>query len=270
MFEAVLHEQMRKTKQAYDGVNFKEAVCNGVFELMAAKDTYKDICGRKGMNYDLVMKYIRFQIIAMTPITPHVMEYLWQKVLRRESSVCDALWPVIHSQTDQEISQIQQWKFVQTVARDMRLKYKSQLAAIEKKKAKGIKTEEPVHVNLYVSDSLPTWQQTAIDVIKSNLGPNGEWPEMKVISTALSPKQKPELKRFGKKMMPFVAMLKANYRILKKSDFQKISQIFFVDFFFNFCMKLKENPRSNPLVLSFKKTFSESTKNTFDRLNLKA
>ena len=79
-------------------------------------------------------------------------------------------------------------------ARDMRLKYKSQLSAIEKRRAKGTKVDEPVHVNLYVSDTLPNWQQTAIDVIKSNLGPNGEWPEMKVISTALSPKQKPELK----------------------------------------------------------------------------
>ena len=102
-------------------------------------------------------------------------------------------------------------------ARDMRLKYKSQLSAIEKRRAKGTKVDEPVHVNLYVSDTLPNWQQTAIDVIKSNLGPNGEWPEMKVISTALSPKQKPELKKFGKKMMPFVAMLKDNYLLEGKS-----------------------------------------------------
>jgi leucyl-tRNA synthetase len=217
MFEAVLHDAMRKTKSAYDSVNFKEAVCCGVFELMAAKDTYKDICGRKGMNYDLIMKYIRLQILVLTPITPHSCEYLWQKVLNRDSSVCNALWPVIHAQNEEELSQIGQWKFVQSTARDMRLKYKSQLAANEKRRAKGTKVDEPVHVNLYVSDTLPNWQQTAIDVIKSNLGPNGEWPEMKVISTALSPKQKPELKKFGKKMMPFVAMLKDNYHLEGKS-----------------------------------------------------
>jgi len=211
MFEAVLHHAMRTTEANFEAVNFKEAVKSGVFELMAAKDTYVAICGERGMNYDLLMKYIRFQTIVLTPITPHLCEHIWQKVLGRDSSICTTLWPVVHPQNDAERSLIDGWNFFQHAARDMRLKYKSQLQAIEKKRAKGKVEAEPCHVNLYVAETLPMWQSTAIEVIKTNLGPNGEWPEMKVISSALSPKQRPELKKFAKKMMPFVAMLKDGY-----------------------------------------------------------
>merc|ERR1711981_1082707 len=86
---------------------------------------------------------------------------------------------------------------------------------LEKKRAKKQVVEDPNHVDVYVSDQLPMWQQTLVDIIKSNIK-DSKWPDMKVIAQESSPKKRPELTKYKKKMMPFVALLREQQSLIKE------------------------------------------------------
>ena len=223
VFEAVLHEQMRKTKYHYENRNFKEAVKEGVFSLISARDAYREICGQNGANKDLMMKYIKFQTIALTPVTPHICEYVWQKLLKEEESVTSQLWPVIHEQTENERNNIHALDFLQGTARDIRLKLRSNIQLQIKKgqKAKppipADKVEMPNAVNLYISETVPKWQEISLNICKklikkdTTTGQN-VWPDMKEISKEVKNNAK-ELSKYMKKVMPFVAMVKDQFML---------------------------------------------------------
>merc|ERR1711881_308243 len=182
--------------------------------MLAMKDLYRELCGKTGMNFDLMKKYIRFQTIALTPITPHVAEHVWRQILGNQTSVMNCLWPVIHEQNEEELVKISSRKFILDCARDLRLKYKSHMNGLEKKRAKKLEVTDPNHVDVYVSDNLPFWQKILVDTIKSNIVDN-KWPDMKVIAAETSPKKRPELTKYKKKMMPFVAFLREQQEKIK-------------------------------------------------------
>ena len=213
MFEAVLNDQMRKSKAQYEATNYKEAIKEGLFDLQNARDMYREICGQNGMNNDLVMKYIRYQTIALSPICPHVCEYLWREVLNENTSVTSTLWPEVAEISQAELSLIDSFKFLQDVGRDIRLKLKSHFSMIEKKKAKGTVMEAPNSLKLYVSNTLPEWQQICVTEIKDliNSSESKAFPDMKAVAQNCSAKKHPNLKKFAKKIMPYNAMLKDRF-----------------------------------------------------------
>merc|ERR1719232_203873 len=165
------------------------------------------------MNNDLVMKYIRYQTIALSPICPHVCEYLWREVLNENGSVTSTSWPEIAVINQAELSLIDSFKFLQEVGRDIRLKLKSHLSMIEKKKAKGTVVDAPNSIKLYVSNTLPEWQQICVTEIKNliNSSDSGAFPDMKAVAQSCSAKKHPNLKKFAKKIMPYNAMLKDRF-----------------------------------------------------------
>merc|ERR1712176_1010477 len=213
VFEAVLHQQMRSCKKHYEEKNFKMALREGVFSLISARDQYKEICGKDGVNYDLMMKYVRFQTIALAPLTPHCCEYIWREQLGNKESVTSHLWPVIHEQTEQERANIDALDFLQGTARDLRLKLRSHNQGIDKKRARGDKNVQdcPDSVNLYISDNVPQWQETILTICKNLImktEDKSSWPDMKAISKDLKGALD---KKYMKKAMPFVAAVRDNF-----------------------------------------------------------
>ncbi len=45
------------------------------------------------MNRDLIIRFIEIQAVLLAPITPHVSEYIWTKLLKKGGSVRVAHWP---------------------------------------------------------------------------------------------------------------------------------------------------------------------------------
>lgn len=69
--------KIRETDENYSRMLYKEALKTGFFEFQAARDKYLQLNALDGINWTLIMKYIELQIILLSPICPHVCEYIW-------------------------------------------------------------------------------------------------------------------------------------------------------------------------------------------------
>lgn len=66
----------------------------GFFELQTARDKYRELCGAAGMHVDLVFEYIRRQALLLSPLCPHVCEYIWS-LLNNKGSILHSQWPTV-------------------------------------------------------------------------------------------------------------------------------------------------------------------------------
>jgi len=81
------------TAAAYKGLEFKEALKAGWFELQNLRDWYRVACGQHGMKRDHVLRFIDVQARLMAPIAPHWAEHIWGNILKRNGLVVTAGWP---------------------------------------------------------------------------------------------------------------------------------------------------------------------------------
>lgn len=75
--------KIQQTGEFYEKLLFKEALRTGFFELQAARDRYRELCGNpelggECMHKDLVLHFIKVQTILLAPICPHVAEHVYQ------------------------------------------------------------------------------------------------------------------------------------------------------------------------------------------------
>lgn len=73
-----MNTKINQTDDNYNKMLFKEALKTGFFELQAARDKYRELCSEGGMHAELVTLYIEIQAKLMSPICPHVAEYVWE------------------------------------------------------------------------------------------------------------------------------------------------------------------------------------------------
>jgi len=74
--------KVQQTGEFYEKLLFKEALRTGFFELQAARDRYRELCGNpelggEYMHKDLVLYFIKIQTILLAPICPHVAEHVY-------------------------------------------------------------------------------------------------------------------------------------------------------------------------------------------------
>lgn len=72
-----MNMKILETDDNYNKMLFKEALKTGFFELQAARDKYRELCSYSGMHVKLAMEYISTQAKLISPICPHVAEYVW-------------------------------------------------------------------------------------------------------------------------------------------------------------------------------------------------
>ena len=192
----------------YNGMLFREALRTGFFEMQRSRDKYRELtANEQGMHAELVRQFIEWQALALAPICPHISEYIWSDLLGLKGSLLKAKWPQLGSVDDLVIKSSE---FLMEAASNFRDELKKRSLPPKAKKGPATKApEKTTHGTIYVAKTYPPWQCAVLSTLKSmyeSVGPNGPPPDNKDLSKKLG--AMPELKKWMKKVMPFVAMMK--------------------------------------------------------------
>ncbi|XP_011877441.1 PREDICTED: leucine--tRNA ligase, cytoplasmic isoform X2 [Vollenhovia emeryi] len=203
VFESEINLKTRETGENYSKMLYKEALRTGFYELQTARDKYLQLSPM--VNLNLMKKYIKIQVILLSPICPHVCEHIWSNLLKENGSILNAKWPAVG-----EINEIfiKSSEYLMGAAHTFRILLKNYMTP---KKSKGkndlADTERPRQGIIWVAKTYPPWQSIILTTMREMYSKNGnKLPDNKELSTAFAGKA--ELKKYMKRTMPFVQFVK--------------------------------------------------------------
>jgi len=210
VFESEINKSIVDTEQALESMSYKEALRTGFFELQLSRDKYREMClaTDSSMREDLIFTFIRVQLHLLSPVCPHLTDYIWRHLLPGtpgfeggSKSILTSTWPKA-GVVDELI--VKSSQHLMDTSHDFRIRMKKL-----QNPPKGKKDPPPksTHATIYVAKSFPPWQSCVLNKMRSLYEKSGgSFPDNKVILGEL--KGEPELAKVMKKVMPFVTKVK--------------------------------------------------------------
>jgi leucyl-tRNA synthetase len=200
IFENELHTLALEAVQQYQATQYKAALKAAFFDLIGARDAYRVVTQAAviGMHQSSIRTYVEYQSILLAPIAPHWADYVWQEVLKHDSTICLTPFPRIPKpRADLTATNI----YVKTTL--------SAIGSAEgnavKKRAKGRATAFDPRAEkklvVFVARSWPKWQDKLVDLVQQLF----DKTSLRVDQSALSKQIQPADK---KRAMPFVSIMK--------------------------------------------------------------
>ncbi|KAF2105575.1 hypothetical protein BDV96DRAFT_509206 [Lophiotrema nucula] len=190
---------VRETREHYDGMLFKNAIKTGFYDFTSARDSYREVtkAAGVGMHHDLVRQYVELQALLLTPIAPHWSEYIWLEILKKPSSIQNALYPEA-APVDTTLTATLQ--YIRATTSNITSAEGAQQRRMAKGKATKYDPNAAKKVTITYATSFPAWQDNYLELVRKS------FEELGVVDTkAITPKiEKKDLK----KAMPFIQGLK--------------------------------------------------------------
>ncbi|KAL1110265.1 hypothetical protein AAG570_008342 [Ranatra chinensis] len=205
VFSSEINLAIKEAESKFEKMMFKEALMIGFFNMQAARDKYREMTLSEGMHFLLIMRFIKVQALLICPICPHVAEYVYT-LIGENSSIVNASWPC---PGEIDMSLMTRSNYLMDTAHSFRLQLKTFTQASRKGKGKidkDVPVSKPSKATVWIARSLPPWQKLILDTMKKMHAEFGKLPDNKILASELS--NKPELKKYWKRVMPFVQTVK--------------------------------------------------------------
>lgn len=226
VFNAEIDRAISVCEEAYERTHFREAIKAAFFELSNARDRYRDVTslhGTTGMHLDTLKRFVRVQVLLLSPVASHVTEHIWREIIGEKESIMRASWPEMTETTVNE-ALISSSAYLHNVAHDLRATLTAELAASSKKKPATVEMSAesitPNAAELYVAVGYPKWQEEAIKIMNDKFDREaGNFGADDQLVAAMKPLT---ATRANKKLIPFVMELKK--KVLAVASDPSISQ----------------------------------------------
>ncbi|CAF5002627.1 unnamed protein product, partial [Rotaria sp. Silwood1] len=97
VFESEINRAIQLTEESYEKMLYKDVLKYGFFQLQIARDNYRELCSKsEQMNLHLIKRFIEIQAILLSPICPHICDYVYQ-FLHPGTTIMNAKWPTAGS-----------------------------------------------------------------------------------------------------------------------------------------------------------------------------
>ncbi len=81
IFESEINRAIIETDKYYNQMMYKEALRTGFFEFQTARDKYRELSLIEPMHAGLIFRFIKTQLVLLSPICPHICEFIWTNLL---------------------------------------------------------------------------------------------------------------------------------------------------------------------------------------------
>ncbi|KAG9258996.1 uncharacterized protein F5Z01DRAFT_614631 [Emericellopsis atlantica] len=211
LFQNDMNAIGREAVEQYTATNYKLALKAALYELISARDFYREACAAGGieMHKDLVLRYVELQTLLLAVVAPHWAEYMWLEVLKKPETIHRARFPVL---PDVDATLSTKRDYVRNTASSVTSAEGQQL----KKKAKGKETSfdprKPRKLTVFMTTTWPSWQAKYIDLLKEMWDPATQSINDKELGAKIG--------KMGemKKAMPYVQGLKKRLQSGEPAD----------------------------------------------------
>ena len=105
------------------------------------------------------------QAIILSPICPHVAEYVWT-LIGAPGTILKTKWPVVNQP---DLVLIKAGSYLNQTVHDLRLRLRAYMTASAAKGAKKgpvVPVEKPTHATIWIAKTYPPWQSTIMTLLK--------------------------------------------------------------------------------------------------------
>eukprot|EP00038_Savillea_parva_P023260 m.40180 g.40180 ORF g.40180 m.40180 type:complete len:1085 (-) comp5929_c0_seq1:1678-4932(-) len=232
-FKTCIDYAVHEAADAYDRMNFRDALKVAFFELQGARDDYREMMKLtgEGMHRDVIMHYIEVQYLLIAPICPHICEHVWKLLGKEGTMMTNGRWP---EAGEVDVPLHKAFVYVGKMAHTFRLRINA--AKNKKSKGKGGKggkgkkggggggggdapaaapPTEIAKVVVYVASEYPEWQRVVLakldELFDPTIGTKGTFADNRTVLGEL--KGNATLKSVMKKVMPFVQFVRDQVEI---------------------------------------------------------
>ncbi|GKA04496.1 leucine--tRNA ligase, cytoplasmic [Tanacetum coccineum] len=205
VFANEINFAIETTEKNYQGYMFRGALKSGFYDLQAARDEYRFLCGSSGggMNRDLLWRFMDVQTRLLAPICPHYSEYVWKKLLKKQGFVIKAGWPQADNHTDFTLQKASRY------LQDSISNFRKLIISSSKKGGNNTPPRnKPMTGLIFVSKQYDGWKRECLNILRDKFDTQNNMfaPDQEILQA---------LQQIGQELklcMPFIRLKKDQVR----------------------------------------------------------